>query len=83
MTHSTLVASLILIASFLTSARADSFGSGANAFDIDFVTIGAPATRRTRPATLTPRVQWRTFPHRQVRSAGEMRSKGQRARPRW
>lgn len=40
--RSTLVASLILVASFLTSVRADSFGAGANAFDIEFVTIGDP-----------------------------------------
>jgi formylglycine-generating enzyme len=38
--RSAFVACVILAGSFLTSVRADSFGSGLNAFDIEFVTIG-------------------------------------------
>jgi formylglycine-generating enzyme len=38
----TLVAVFTLAVVHCQSARADSFGSGANAFDIDFVTIGNP-----------------------------------------
>jgi hypothetical protein len=37
-----LTAALVSAALTLTSARADSFGSGGNAFTIDFVTIGNP-----------------------------------------
>ena len=63
----TTVLAVSLLLSYVAPAYADTFGSGANTFDIEFVTIGNPgnaadttAHARTRP------VRCRTLPHRQV-----------------